>query len=234
VADALGITLDEYADALRIESLRGRLLDIESLGKLLERFAPGRLTLIVIDAFCAFMLIHHATKGNQAGKSTTDIGAGAGSQSRATDTHLVLRPHAEPDAVILEAATRSWPPLEPVCLRWRFPLWHPDQQLDAKAPRKPTARADAAEKFDAFLARVEEVLGEKGPLTKSRLREELGTSGAKINAAIEALLERERIEEQEILLRTGAHRAYCIEGAGQPGNSGLLSEPSNLDGQPAL
>jgi len=37
---------------------------------------------------------HHRQRAAQ-GKAITDVGAGAGSQSRATDTHLVLRPHEE-------------------------------------------------------------------------------------------------------------------------------------------
>lgn len=77
-----------------------------------------------------FVLIHHTTKGSQAGKSVTDVGAGAGSQSRATDTHLVLRQHEEPGAVVLDAAVRSWAPIEPMVLRWEFPLWRPAPELD--------------------------------------------------------------------------------------------------------
>ena len=36
------------------------------------------------------------------------MGAGAGAQSRATDTHMVLRDHSEPGCVVVEAVTRSW------------------------------------------------------------------------------------------------------------------------------
>jgi hypothetical protein len=79
---------------------------------------------------CCFVLIHHTSKGNQSGKAITDVGAGAGSQSRATDTHLVLRPHEEDDVVVLEAAVRSWPPMMPRCLRWAFPVWLPADDLD--------------------------------------------------------------------------------------------------------
>ena len=63
----------------------------------------------------------------------TDVGAGAGAQSRAADTHLVLRPHEEDRAVVLDAAVRSWPPIQPLCLRWEFPLWHRDDALDPEA-----------------------------------------------------------------------------------------------------
>ena len=79
---------------------------------------------------CCFVLIHPTSKGNQSGKAITDVGAGAGSQSRATDTHLVLRPHEEDDVVVLEAAVRSWPPVMPRCLRWAFPVWLPADDLD--------------------------------------------------------------------------------------------------------
>ncbi|MBX3097482.1 MAG: bifunctional DNA primase/polymerase [Fimbriimonadaceae bacterium] len=79
---------------------------------------------------CSFVLIHHSSKGNQSAKSVTDVGAGAGSQSRAADTHLVLRPHEEPRAVVVEAAARSFAPIEPAVLRWEFPVWVPAPDLD--------------------------------------------------------------------------------------------------------
>jgi len=89
---------------------------------------------------CCFVLIHHTSKGNQSGKVITDVGAGAGSQSRATDTHLVLRPHEEDDAVVLEAAVRSWPPVLPRCLRWAFPVWTPADDLDPTQLRSERPR----------------------------------------------------------------------------------------------
>jgi hypothetical protein len=91
---------------------------------------------------CAFALIHHSSKGNQSGKTVTDVGAGAGSQSRATDTHLVLRQHEQNDVAVLDAAVRSWPPLLPRCVRWTFPVWAPDDSLDPAElrPERPRRR----------------------------------------------------------------------------------------------
>jgi hypothetical protein len=91
-----------------------------------------------LDAFaerlkCCFVLIHHTSKGNQSQKGVTDVGAGAGSQSRATDTHLILRQHEEDNAVVLDAVVRSWPPVKSLCLRWDFPLWYPAEDLDPEA-----------------------------------------------------------------------------------------------------
>ncbi|MBA4173918.1 MAG: hypothetical protein C0511_15005, partial [Hyphomicrobium sp.] len=99
---------------------------------------------------CCFVLIHHSTKGNQSGKSVTDVGAGAGAQSRATDTHLVLRPHEEDDVVVLDAAVRSWPPIDPTCLRWEFPVWSVDEALDPTSLKNERTgkKHDAATKAD--------------------------------------------------------------------------------------
>ncbi len=88
---------------------------------------------------CCFVLVHHASKGNQSGKSVTDVGAGAGSQARATDTHLILRQHQEDGCVVADAAVRSWQPLDSLCLRWSFPIWTIEDNLDPSdlRPERP-------------------------------------------------------------------------------------------------
>lgn len=112
-----------------------------------------------IDAYAdrlgaCFILIHHTSKGIQAGKGVTDVGAGAGAQSRATDTHFVLRPHADDGVVVLDAAVRSFAPIQPCCLRFDFPLWSPDYTLDpaelrTDRPRKKDESQQAGEAMDA-------------------------------------------------------------------------------------
>lgn len=86
----------------------------------------------------AFVLIHHASKGDQSGKDVTDIGSGAGAQSRAADTHLVVRPHADDGAAVLEAAVKSFPPVERLGIRWGRPLWLSDNGLDTKRLKRST------------------------------------------------------------------------------------------------
>lgn len=67
---------------------------------------------------------------------------GVGVQNYATrcsivlNTHMVLRRHEEQDAVVLDAAVRSWPPRDPRCLRWAWPVWIPDDNLDPTALRR--------------------------------------------------------------------------------------------------
>jgi hypothetical protein len=133
------VTLDPYFRAL--EPGRFRLIVLDAF----YRFLPAgmdenanadmamfynHIDRYASDLRCSFVLIHHSTKGNQSAKAVTDVGAGAGSQSRATDTHLVMRQHEEDGVVVLGAAVRSWPPIEPVCLRWDFPVWDVADDLD--------------------------------------------------------------------------------------------------------
>lgn len=97
---------------------------------------------------CSFVCIHHASKGNQSAKAVTDVGSGAGSQSRAVDCHLVLRPHEEQNVVVLDAAVRSWKPIDAFCLKWGFPLWTPAPDLDPNDLLSTNARQRRTDKTD--------------------------------------------------------------------------------------
>jgi hypothetical protein len=90
----------------------------------------------------AFIMTHHSSKGNQAEKNVTDVGSGAGAQSRAADCHIVFREHKDSECVVLDAAVRSFTPVKPLVLRWGFPLWVPDNSLD---PADLKGRKSAAE-----------------------------------------------------------------------------------------
>jgi hypothetical protein len=131
--------LETYFD--QIEARRFKIVVIDALYRFLPRGMEendnGAMAEIYnrIDRYAerlgsSFILIHHTTKGSQAEKSVTDVGAGAGTQSRAADAHLVLRPHKEDGAVVLDAAVRSWPPIEARCLRRRFPVFDLADDLD--------------------------------------------------------------------------------------------------------
>jgi len=134
-----------------------------------------------IDAYadrlgCCFVVIHHTSKGGQASKAVTDVGAGAGSQSRAVDTHLVLRPHEEDGVVVLDAAVRSWPPVEPACFRWEFPVWQPDPALDP-ADLKSARGGKRKDKPEHILRAFVEAFVEAEPATRSTIIERATKSG---------------------------------------------------------
>lgn len=131
----------------------------------------------------AFICIHHTSKGDQSGKSVTDIGSGAGSQSRAADAHIVLRSHEEDDAAVLDAALRSFAPVAPVVLRWEFPLWKADATLDPDRLKVPQNRGDQrqqqrdSEGFDAIVA----AMRDRGPLTERKLRQAVGIGKVRLD-----------------------------------------------------
>jgi hypothetical protein len=152
VIDALYRTLPAGTD----ENDNGAMASIYNL---IDRFAN--------DLGTGFVLIHHASKGLQSNKSVTDVGAGAGAQSRATDSHIVLRQHETPGAVVLEAASRSFAPLASRCLRWEFPIWklapdldpmklkpeRPRREPKVKAAAEPERKWSVPEFVEAFVTR---------------------------------------------------------------------------------
>lgn len=122
---------------------------------------------------CAFVLIHHTSKGNQSGKAVTDVGAGAGSQSRAADAHVILRRHREEGCVVMESVVRSFPSVSPVCLRWHWPLWDRDDTLNpddlegkAELKRSRTGAAAAVEEGNVLLG-IRSLVDMEKPIPKT-------------------------------------------------------------------
>ena len=87
----------------------------------------------------AMSIIHHSSKGSQDGKDITDVGAGAGSISRAADTHIAIRPHEVDGLFVFEAVTRSFKSPEPKSIRFEYPQWI----VDSAAPEKKRAKTSA-------------------------------------------------------------------------------------------
>ena len=137
---------------------------IAALFNLVDQFAE--------KTSAAWLLVHHSTKGSQSDKRVTDVGAGAGSQARAADAHIVLREHEEPDHVVLDAAVRSFPPIEPLTLRWEFPVWRPASDVDpARLKGRLTAGEQRlAEKDRQDVQKIREHLEEHGTATRRKLR----------------------------------------------------------------
>lgn len=152
--------------------------DVTELYNLLEHVAS--------KIGCAFSNVHHSSKGNQSSKSVTDVGSGAGAQARAPDTHLILRQHEHDGAVVVDAAVRSWPPIEPFCMRWDFPVWTIDGYLDPKDLRRENARGNAPDESESQL--LEALQGYPDGATQTRLRDEVGFNGPKFKRLIGKLV----------------------------------------------
>lgn len=149
------LTIDDIAAALKDASPGEYLLIVIDA---LYRFLPldgeensnetmtrvyNTLDAIAERSGASVVVVHHSTKGNQSDRAVTDVGAGAGSQSRATDTHLVVRLHDQEDAAVVAAAVRSFPPLEAFAIRSTKPGWALAPDLDPTLLRKPARRGRA-------------------------------------------------------------------------------------------
>lgn len=86
---------------------------------------------------CSIIVVHHASKGEQSSKSITDIGAGAGSITRAADSQVVLLPHQIDGLVCVESFTRSSKTPEPFTATLEDGKW---RRIDAVEPERKQAR----------------------------------------------------------------------------------------------
>ena len=91
---------------------------------------------------CCFVCVHHTSKGNQSEKEVTDVGSGAGSMSRACDSHVILRHHEEEAHLVMEAGLRSFEPFQPKVLRWEWPRFEVAEEMDASRLRKAKRGSD--------------------------------------------------------------------------------------------
>ena len=152
----------------------------------------NRLDALAADIGCAFTLIHHTTKGNQSQKSVTDLGAGAGAQSRAADCHIGLRQLNTPGALGVSVVVRSWKPVADFAVRRRWPLFVRDGTLDPTdyEGKKGSASTHGDSLSPEVLATVvPSLLNPNNPKTRAEVIDELvecrGVSERKAKAAIQ-------------------------------------------------
>ncbi len=183
IAKALGLEWEAVAQNIDVMKLRGTLADlytirdelkadpgryslviVDALYKSLpadtDENSNGDMTraYVVLDNIaetneCATTVVHHTSKGTQSNKSVSDMGSGAGAQSRSADAHIVLREGEDDDIIVVNAIVRSLAPIKPLCIRFDWPLWRlaPD-----KDPHKlaigPNRKATVA--LDTFVAAI--------------------------------------------------------------------------------
>ena len=129
------IIIDAFYRALPVDTDENSNSSMTQVYNKLDRFAE--------DVGCAVVLVHHTSKGNQAYKSTTDSGSGAGAISRAADTHVILRKHRKENAAVLDSVVRSWKGIGKIGLRFEYPLWRRDDALDLEDIDGVMLRKDA-------------------------------------------------------------------------------------------
>jgi hypothetical protein len=102
---------------------------IAVLLNLLERVAH--------EAGAAVAYGQHFSKGNQAAKESIDRVSGAGVFARDPDSILTLTRHEANGAYTVEATLRNFAPIESFVVRWEYPLFVPDSDLDPAKLKQP-------------------------------------------------------------------------------------------------
>ena len=155
----------------------------------------------------ALLLVHHSSKGNQSDKRVTDVGSGAGAQSRAADCHMILREHTEERHMVLEAAVRSFPPVQPMTLRFDWPVWTPVELDPSDLKGGKTRQTEEQEKKDRKgKLEIMAALAD-GPLTASKLREATCSGDGRVKRLIAMLLK----DGQIVASETTAYGNTCHE-----------------------
>ncbi|MBX3435695.1 MAG: AAA family ATPase [Pirellulales bacterium] len=209
-----GESVDVHSVLARVRrlSFRPQLLILDPLYKLLPPDTHENDNVAVADVFqtlaqaaqrqgCAILVVHHASKGPQHGKAVTDVGSGAGSQSRAVDAHLVLRPHQLPDCAVLEGAVRSFAPFAPLVLRWQYPLWRPQEGLDHRDLRAGRDQQQAQQESRDRESDRKILEAAKEWVSHRQLKRETGFGDDRLNRGIARLKEAGRLAERSDVRR---------------------------------
>jgi hypothetical protein len=245
VAEAMGIEPYEYEDDLDIVALRGNLTDLHGLREVIEQSA-GTYNMVIVDAWyrmlgninesdngamtslynvadeyaatsgAAWTLVHHSSKGSQSDKRTTDVGSGAGAMSRAADTHLVLREHEDDGLMVLDGKVRSFAPIQPLALRWNFPLWRPDAFADPKLlkGRKSDGEQRQDERDQEGMEVIFDIVAEwntevdREP-TPNRITEKSPYGTTRSRGLLSKLLHAERVTREPVKLRGQETHIYA-------------------------
>ena len=102
---------------------------------------------------------------------------------------MILRDHEEDGHVVLNAALRSFPPLQPITLKWSFPLWLAADDLDPSRLAKPNKKSDTE-----ALCRVLEILASNvSPMATSAIRKATGFNKEKADRLMVKLTQQGKV-----------------------------------------
>jgi hypothetical protein len=110
----------------------------------------NQLEKIAVKTDAAVAFGAHYSKGNQALKESIDRIGGSGVFARDPDSILTMTAHEEPDAFTVDATLRNHAPIEPFVVKWAWPLFYRDEQLDPEQ-LKPARTGGRPEKYSPNL-----------------------------------------------------------------------------------
>ncbi len=97
----------------------------EQIGELL-----GKLDAVALETGAGIVFSHHFAKGSASSKESIDRASGTGVWARDPDALMTLTQLRAPECMGVETNLRNFPPLAPFAVRWEFPIWKPDADVD--------------------------------------------------------------------------------------------------------
>jgi hypothetical protein len=214
VADDLRATIDRHSLGLIVFDSKYRFaIDGTSENdNAAEALFYNEADRLAADLGAALAFVHHSSRGEQGTKRVTDVGSGAGSQSRAVDCHAILREHERSGAFVFDAALRSFPPVAPLALRWEFPLWVPAAGIDpAKLRGRRNRNEERQEERDREGANAIIEALRKGPATAREVRRRAGGMGkARCDRLLDKLESEGRLRVAETTKRGNSTHEYSL------------------------
>jgi hypothetical protein len=172
----------------------------------------NRIDRIAAHTGATQILIHHSSKGSQSDKRVTDVGAGAGAQSRAADVHCVLREHETEGVMVLEVAVRSFAPVAPIPLRWCFPLWLPADDIDpTQLKGRGTKQEERQQERDreGINATVKALM--EGPASARQLRRKTGFGQHRQSRVLDLLAAQGQVTISTVQVGAISHEQYQLK-----------------------
>ncbi len=165
----------------------------------------------------SIVMVHHSSKGAQGDKSITDVGSGAGSISRAADTHIVIRPHEHKDLAVFECATRSFKSPDPVSIRFQWPIWEAVTTApQVKQVSRKNVERQAVEDRADMNAILNEIPLSPAKIQQKELRDCFSYGVSKFDRLMRTLKQQKRVE----ITRTKQGRSPLVFYSKLPVDSG--------------
>jgi len=108
---------------------------------------------------------------------------------------LIIRPHNDEGFAVLDAAVRSFAPIEPVTLQWDFPLWRLAQSVEPilKADKSRGDSRQESKDLQALGDLTNILHGADEPMTRYELLKQFGGGKDRVNRLIRQGLQAGRI-----------------------------------------
>jgi len=136
---------------------------------------------IAVDTGAAIAFGAHYSKGNQSTKEHMDRIGGSGVFSRDPDSIMTMTANEEEDCFTVDATLRNFPPPKPFVVRWDWPIFHRDYEVDPGKLKKvgsPETQFEAKYSVEMLVERLAVQQGTTIKDLKKHCDEDTGMSKA--------------------------------------------------------